>query len=280
MKKKNKKKNKTIVCINCGKKGHIYRHCKDPKTSIGIVAFKQNDINLDYLLIRRKFSHGYVELFRGKYKLEDVDFLQRIINEMTIVEKLNLQTKNFNDLWEKLWIRPEIYTTKQINEFKKSKQKFASLKEGGFFDKKNPTKFINLNYFIENSDTNWIEPEWGFPKGRRKIKEKNLNCAIREFNEETGLYSTDYRILKNITTKIENILGTNNVQYKHIYYTAQIITDKQIKLDEDNFDQVSEIGDIGYFNYQKSINLIRPYNVEKRQVLTQINCELQELLKL
>ena len=280
MKKRDKKNNKKIICINCGKRGHIYRYCIEPKTSIGIVAFKKKDLGLHYLLVRRKFSHGYIELFRGKYKLDDIDFLQRIIDEMTNKEKSNLLLISFNDLWESLWVRPEIYSTKQLSEFKKSKKKFISLREGGYFDKNNPTKLINLKYFIDNSQTNWIEPEWGFPKGRRKIKEKNISCAIREFNEETGLYSTDYKIIKNIDIQFENILGTNNVKYKHIYYTAQIITDKVIKIDEENFDQISEIGDIGYFNYEKSFNLIRPYNIEKRKVLTKINDELKTIFRL
>ena len=34
-----------------------------------------------------QFSHGYVELLRGKYNINDVEFLQRIIKEMTLEEK-------------------------------------------------------------------------------------------------------------------------------------------------------------------------------------------------
>jgi 8-oxo-dGTP pyrophosphatase MutT (NUDIX family) len=34
---------------------------------------------------------------------------------------------------------------------------------------------------------NFLEPEWSFPKGRRKIKENDLDCAVREFCEETQL---------------------------------------------------------------------------------------------
>ena len=83
------KKNKTkkIICINCGNEGHIYRMCKEPKISIGLIAFKKIQNKINYLLIRRKFSHGYIELFRGKYNLKDISFLKRIIDEMTIEEK-------------------------------------------------------------------------------------------------------------------------------------------------------------------------------------------------
>ena len=40
------------------------------------------------------------------------------------------------------------------------------------------------------------EPEWGIPKGRRKNKESNFDCANREFCEETGLSRLNYEILK------------------------------------------------------------------------------------
>ena len=45
------------------------------------------------------------------------------------------------------------------------------------------------------SDSKFIEPEWGFPKGRRNNKEKDINCAIREFYEETNFDNQDYQIL-------------------------------------------------------------------------------------
>ena len=226
-------------------------------------------------MIRRKFSHGYIELFRGKYNLKDVAFLKRIIDEMTIEEKNNLLSKQFNEMWDKLWIRTNIYSVKQIKELKISKQKFTHLKNGYLVDNKN----ISFKKLIDESTTNWIEAEWGFPKGRRKIREKNITCAKREFNEETGLLSSDYEILNPTNIKVENILGTNNVQYKHIYYIAQIKTDKIIKIDENNFDQISEIGDIGYFNLKQSLDLIRPYNIEKKKVLKEINNDILQYYK-
>ena len=41
----------------------------------------------------------------------------------------------------------------------------------------------------------WVEPEWGFPKGRRNFMEKDYECALREFSEETGY---DTNIIKNV----------------------------------------------------------------------------------
>ena len=36
---------------------------------------------------------------------------------------------------------------------------------------------LYLKDLINESITNWIEPEWGFPKGKRKIKESDINMV-------------------------------------------------------------------------------------------------------
>jgi len=90
-------------CNNCGKLGHSYNQCAKPITSLGIIAFNKSMDSLKYLLICRKDSLGYVEFMRGKYPLYNCDYIQNIINEMTIQEKVNLLTKEFDVLWKELW---------------------------------------------------------------------------------------------------------------------------------------------------------------------------------
>jgi len=69
-------------CNNCGKTGHAYHSCKSPITSIGIVAFKPSESGLQYLIIRRKDSLGYIDFIRGKYPLYNKDYIMNIINEL------------------------------------------------------------------------------------------------------------------------------------------------------------------------------------------------------
>jgi len=54
-------------CNNCGKNGHIFQNCKHPITSIGLICFRMYDNNIQYLMIKRKHSLGFVEFMRGKY---------------------------------------------------------------------------------------------------------------------------------------------------------------------------------------------------------------------
>ena len=43
---------KHTFCNNCGKNGHVFHQCKQPITSIGIIAFRYNINNkLEYLMI-------------------------------------------------------------------------------------------------------------------------------------------------------------------------------------------------------------------------------------
>jgi hypothetical protein len=57
-------------CNNCSTSGHTFNACKFPITSVGIIAFRYNDKQvLEYLLIRRKDTIGYIEFIRGKYSI-------------------------------------------------------------------------------------------------------------------------------------------------------------------------------------------------------------------
>ena len=51
---------------------------------------------------------------------------------------------------------------------------------------------------IQNSETQWDSPEWGFPKGRRNHQETDIACAIREWEEETGFRRESLKIIKNL----------------------------------------------------------------------------------
>ena len=82
-------------CNNCGKHGsHTYNTCKHPITSIGVIAFRHNistststKYGIEFLMIRRKDTLGYVDFLRGKYQLSDVAHIRNLIDEMTADEK-------------------------------------------------------------------------------------------------------------------------------------------------------------------------------------------------
>ena len=64
-------------CNNCGNEGHLYRQCKLPVLSYGVLLFT-NDKKL--LMIQRKDSISYIEFLRGKYKLGDDTYILRLLD--------------------------------------------------------------------------------------------------------------------------------------------------------------------------------------------------------
>jgi 8-oxo-dGTP pyrophosphatase MutT (NUDIX family) len=71
------------------------------------------------------------------------------------------------------------------------KDKFTTIKNGYFIKTRSDTIFFNLDIAINHCKTYLTEQEWEFPKGRRKLGEKDFQCALREFNEETNIKVLD-----------------------------------------------------------------------------------------
>tara|TARA_B100001063_G_scaffold230355_1_gene243398 strand:- start:499 stop:1317 length:819 start_codon:yes stop_codon:yes gene_type:complete len=252
----------THYCNNCGKKGHTYNQCSKPITSIGIIVLTKSYDIIKYLMICRKDSLGYVEFLRGKYNLYDKVYIQNLIDEMTIHEKQKLLTKSFSILWNELW--GKFSHTQYRQEEKSSSDKMNELKKG-VYDVHTDTLF-NLENLIKKSKTNWIEPEWGFPKGRRNYQENDILCALREFEEETGYSRKEPCMINNIKPFQEIFTGSNYKSYKHKYFLAYIDNPKQ----HSNF-QKSEVSQMKWLSLEECLKKIRPYNLERIELINNIN---------
>jgi 8-oxo-dGTP pyrophosphatase MutT (NUDIX family) len=260
--------NKHINCNNCGKQGHLFHQCKIPITSYGIIVFRINQQKqIQFLMIRRKDSFGYIDFVRGKYNTQNKEQLQKIFNEMTIDEKNFIKNNDFITLWENMWEETaNLYQYK--NEEVISKKKFDLIKNGIT----NNDDIIMLDKLIEDSNTSWSEPEWEFPKGRRNYQEKDLDCAIREFEEETGYSIKNVNIIENIIPFEEIFIGSNHKSYKHKYYLGYM-HDKTDCLP--NF-QKSEVSKLEWKTIEECLESIRPYNFEKNHLIQNINSILQQ----
>ena len=248
-------------CNNCGKTGHAFHQCKYPITSIGIIAFRKTKEGIKYLMIRRKDTLGFVDFMRGKYPIYNQNYLCNIINEMTINEKKKLLNNSFDELWKDLW-GDNIGIQYRIEE-NTSRNKFDLLKAG--ITKGN--QIFSLSTLINNSTTSWKETEWGFAKGRRNYQEKDINCALREFQEETGYSKNSINIIQNLIPFEEIFTGSNYKSYKHCYYVAHI--DNTVKAFA-NF-QESEVSKLEWFTFTQALDKIRPYNQEKISILSRVD---------
>jgi 8-oxo-dGTP pyrophosphatase MutT (NUDIX family) len=183
---------------------------------------------------------------------------------MTYQELQRLLTQSFEELWTNLW---NAQNTRQFRlEFESAKRMFESFRLVG------DVSGNLLSSYISNVTTQWIEPEWGFPKGRRSPHETELACAIREFGEETGISTKDLRIRTSHSPEREEYVGTNRINYRHIYYIADCDTDASVNTC--NRVQTREVGDIGWFSFEEAYLKIRETNPEKRAVLGRIHTRL------
>lgn len=256
-------------CNNCGKQGHIYNQCKMPITSIGVIAFRHNENKqIEYLMIRRKDTLGFIDFMRGKYYIQNKFYILNMLKQMTISEKEKLRTLEFDDLWREIWGDNKISSQYKYEE-STSKVKFNSLKNGVYCR----TEVYNLNQLIDESNNydNWYEPEWGFPKGRRNFQENDYTCALREFNEETGIDISALTLIQNIMPYEEIFTGSNYKSYKHKYFLTYVKNASALNMN--NYEK-TEVSCLEWKTYEQCIQCVRPYNLEKMSLMTKINCTL------
>jgi 8-oxo-dGTP pyrophosphatase MutT (NUDIX family) len=244
--------------------------------SFGILCYRVRNEQLEYLMIQRKDSLSFMEFVRGKYLPTQVEYIKQLLSCMTHKERALLMTESFENLWNYVWYQPCI--PRPSTEFMEAKRKFDQIKAGFLHER----VWINLQDLITQSPSAFDEPEWGFPKGRRKLREDDADCAVREFCEETGLHNSDLEITKDLPPFEEIFYGTNNILYRHVYYVARFLgsTDcSEIPVDFSNISQIREVRAIRWFTLPETLEHIRAHNKERRDLVTRAHTSIMNLLK-
>jgi 8-oxo-dGTP pyrophosphatase MutT (NUDIX family) len=249
-----------IYCNNCGKQGHTFQNCRMPIASFGVVLFRTVAGARQYLMIRRKDTLGYIDFMRGKYSVTNKPYIMNMVKQMTGAEKQRLRELSFPEAMARSARAP------YGPEERASRDKFNTLVTGAVSCGEEYT----LASMLDESDARfprWTEPEWGFPKGRRNYRERDYECALREFEEETG-YSRDLvRNISNVLPFDEVFTGSNYRSYKHKYYLMYISPADSAK--SSGFEE-AEVSSMRWMSYDECMTCIRPYNTEKKRMLTNI----------
>lgn len=252
---------RTMYCNNCGDKGHVFRSCPDPVISCGILFLRGvyeplklpvSASSLSVLMVRRKDSMSYMEFIRGKYDSRDIEYLKRQFLNMTVQEQKLIIEEEFETLWTRLWGNNR---DTESFEYNLAKDKFYAV------DRK---KIIGL------VPSHFNEPEWGFPKGRRAKGETDLECAEREFFEETNIPPDAYTVMENLTFS-ETFTGTNNIRYKHKYFVA-LLKDSTLFTLRQKLTPVQrrEISSVGWKTLTECKNITRPHYSERKKMITEL----------
>jgi 8-oxo-dGTP pyrophosphatase MutT (NUDIX family) len=276
------RRHNSSICTNCGGHGHTFRQCIAPVTSYGVIMVRPQvgfDIaaslssnpglvtgmenqELEFLLIQRRDSLGFIELMRGRYKMSDIDYIRLHMNGVTLNERERYCEGPFEELWNGMWGLDHSHLYK--NEYETAKAKWEQIHRG--------VTDVNGKVWTSKDIANTCDethhtPEWGFPKGRRDSQESDYICAMREMYEETGVKENDVIPINNLEPLVESFFGSNHVHYCHKYYLIWVPRELNISFDNKNEHMRKEIGDIQWVSLEKGLSLIRQKNVEKKEVL-------------
>lgn len=263
-------------CGNCGRNGHCYRDCREPFTSLGIIAIRNSihdtivplevlnildslpeattneeaiDSSLRCLMVQRKDSLGFINILRPRPE-EEFKYLNAYAEDLTWNERKALKTKNFDELWRIINNNNNYYN----RDTSRVKERFESL---------------DINQVLDSTASKFNFQEWGFPKGKRDRYERDLNSALREFEEETGYHSKDLKIISG-SPLVERFIGLNNNRYMCKYFVALMNTNiGPPVIDQRKHHQAGEVSNIAWLTYSDAAKIIRPNALDKKRVLKQ-----------
>lgn len=234
-------------------------------------------------MIQRKDSLSFMEFIRGKYDTTNLAYIMKLLSGMTNSERTMIQSVPFETLWNHVWYQP---STRLSQEFDAARNKFVAIAAvlpsliaasvpPRLRDEPSRSASPHEEHSRSTSPHESLrdEPEWGFPKGRRRLKENDLVCAIREFGEETGFTEQDV-VIHAATAPFEEVFyGTNNILYRHIYYLAQMVNPNSSnpQINPANINQAREVRAISWFNIQETVSHIREHNQERKDLIDQVH---------
>ena len=162
---------------------------KKPHISYGIMLYSIPDDS--WLLVRSKYSYAFNLFMSGMYRKSELELIVSNMtkNELTILKDLCLGSIKWNELYDGYF-------------YSNSYERFLHVKS-------------KLRSLLQQQTTLNEKTTWTFPKGRLENKENPFQCAVREFEEETGLnlYSLQ-PILQSQYAFSENYLSFDNEYYR------------------------------------------------------------------
>jgi 8-oxo-dGTP pyrophosphatase MutT (NUDIX family) len=212
------------------------------------------------LMINRKYSLAFMEFMRGKYDVDNSDYIYNLFQKMT-VEELDLICKLYDFIKIRKFMNFYNNTNKKFMfELDNAKLKFNYISKLGILTdiitkinneyKLNlvigntigppPGLYNNNEYFKtltrtnQSNNTLYTDCEWLLPKGKREENETDLKTAIREFYEETGINPKYISVYKNIVPFEYTFIGINGIEYRNIYFVAELtVAPKTVKFKYD-----------------------------------------------
>lgn len=176
--------------------------------SYGIILFTMSqdddgEYTPHYLLAQRRDTIEYIDFFSPRCPLTRLPLWFSL---MTFDERDRIK-KHIND-FDTLWFDLTLdHKFKNDRKYIEARDRFN----------KNKEMILNL---LNTTNTFVREPSWGWPKGRKQKDESTMNCAFREFEEESGMSKTQTSLFFQEPVS-EVFSGTNGKTYSTHYYVCE-----------------------------------------------------------
>jgi 8-oxo-dGTP pyrophosphatase MutT (NUDIX family) len=176
---------------------------KRTKRSSGIACCRRQEGKLQVLMVQKRYTYAYSRFVNGNYVAWDRQGIMRLFGEMTMEEKSIIGSMDFVKMWQRVW-----NDKARSGSFHSSRSKFENNwgRDGG----------RRLKDMLNRSG--WGKLVWEVPKGRRLPEEAGVECAVREFREETGVDKSQYLLYPQVTRTIQHVSG--DTRYISTYYLA------------------------------------------------------------
>lgn len=215
------------------------------RRSYGIICCRPSPNGLQMLMIKKATTYHFCEFVAGHYNKKKTPHLKGLFNNMTYHEKMDILTLKFQNMWYRIYRvnADESYNRTSNNAWTKAyvskKNKFERdfLSDGG----------VKLRLLISQSAN--VDTPWEFPKGRASPKEKEIDTAIREFREETGINETHYNILWHLPPYVETYNDFGTTYINTYYYATAVNMWEPIYRFSDN-QQISEVSAVQWVTKQ------------------------------
>lgn len=182
--------------------------------SYGIILFMRNkDTGINFLLYKRRETYDYMEFLVGNWKT--IDRATGMFVRMTHEERDRIRNYTFDELWKDLWVY----------------HNFRYFREG--YDRAYRQYNIIKRYIphiLDATSTDIDDLPWAFPKGKKnQSSEPGIDCALREFKEETRFDTSDFIIHRYGAPYREIYRGSNGKLYSTYYYLAETNSQQQVR---------------------------------------------------
>jgi 8-oxo-dGTP pyrophosphatase MutT (NUDIX family) len=236
--------------------------------SYGIICFRLvcdtelNCVTPEYLMVQRKDSVCFIEFIRGKYSLSNREYIMTLFRNMTPIEREVVKNNSFENIWLTIWNKSH----RSFSEHSVAHDKFNALKLGLLTE--NGLVF-GIEYVLAHTEPVCGEQRWEFPKGRRNMHETNIDCAVREFEEETNIKRHNMFVSSKHPPVYLEKMGCNGVLYRGMYFVAKYTDRETFVQGALTETQKCEISCVKWHNYKTA--LAHLYNEGQRESIAKLN---------